>query len=124
MYEDLRKQLNQIAQGQWAMIEAGNLPADNPYYAEFDSYAYAQTEQLYDALREQFDAIKDGEMQEDNAGAKRQLKNLQDQIIMGGELGVDTYMLTPDKDYGQLVTEHVHIYRPRQAYRRSQASGP
>ena len=30
-----------------------------------------------------------------------------------GELGVDTYMLTPDKDYGQLVTEHVHIYRPR-----------
>lgn len=86
MYEDLRKQLNQIAQGQWAMIEAGNLPADNPYYAEFDSYAYAQTEQLYDALREQFDAIKDGEMQEDNAGAKRQLKNLQDQIIMGGEM--------------------------------------
>ena len=32
-----------------------------------------------------------------------------------GELGVDTYMLTPDKDYGQLVTEHVHIYRPQHA---------
>ncbi|MCR5678828.1 MAG: DNA polymerase I [Prevotella sp.] len=27
--------------------------------------------------------------------------------------GIDTYMLTPDKDYGQLVTDHVHIYRPR-----------
>ena len=26
---------------------------------------------------------------------------------------IDTYMLTPDKDYGQLVSEHVHIYRPR-----------
>ena len=30
-----------------------------------------------------------------------------------GSIGIETYMLTPDKDYGQLVTEHVHIYRPR-----------
>ena len=28
-------------------------------------------------------------------------------------LGIDTYMLTPDKDYGQLVTDHVYIFRPR-----------
>jgi len=27
-------------------------------------------------------------------------------------IGVQTYMLTPDKDYGQLVTENVKIYRP------------
>ena len=27
--------------------------------------------------------------------------------------GLKTYMLTPDKDYGQLVTENVNIYRPR-----------
>ena len=27
--------------------------------------------------------------------------------------GLHTYMLTPDKDYGQLVTENVSIYRPR-----------
>ncbi len=26
---------------------------------------------------------------------------------------LQTYMLTPDKDYGQLVSEHVNIYRPR-----------
>ncbi len=26
--------------------------------------------------------------------------------------GIDTYMMTPDKDYGQLVTEHVKMYRP------------
>ena len=76
MYEDLRKQLNQIADVQWMMIQGG----------AGDSYAYAQMEQGYDALRKQFDAIKDGELQEDNAGAKRQLKNLQDQIIMGGEM--------------------------------------
>ena len=30
-----------------------------------------------------------------------------------GERGIDTYMLTPDKDYGQLVKPHVFIYRPR-----------
>ena len=29
------------------------------------------------------------------------------------ETGVFCYMMTPDKDYAQLVTEHVHIYRPR-----------
>ena len=28
-------------------------------------------------------------------------------------IGIDTYMLTPDKDYGQLVSDHVKIYRPR-----------
>lgn len=28
------------------------------------------------------------------------------------EAGIDTYMMTPDKDYGQLVTDHVRIYRP------------
>ena len=30
-----------------------------------------------------------------------------------GQLGIDTYMLTPDKDYGQLVGDHVYIFRPR-----------
>ncbi len=30
-----------------------------------------------------------------------------------GEQGIDTYMLTPDKDYGQLVKEHVYMYRPK-----------
>ena len=31
----------------------------------------------------------------------------------GEHLDLHTYMLTPDKDYGQLVTDHVSIYRPR-----------
>ena len=30
-----------------------------------------------------------------------------------GAQNINTYMLTPDKDYGQLVTDHVFIYRPR-----------
>lgn len=33
--------------------------------------------------------------------------------MKSGKLGIDTFMLTPDKDYGQLVKEHVYIYRPR-----------
>ena len=30
-----------------------------------------------------------------------------------GEAGIETYMLTPDKDYGQLVRPNVFIFRPR-----------
>lgn len=30
-----------------------------------------------------------------------------------GEQGVETYMLTPDKDYGQLIRPNVYMFRPR-----------
>ncbi len=33
--------------------------------------------------------------------------------VKSGETGIETYMLTPDKDYGQLVRNNVFIYRPR-----------
>lgn len=33
--------------------------------------------------------------------------------LKAGEQGVDTYMLTPDKDYAQLVRSNVYMYRPR-----------
>ena len=75
LYEDLRDQLTSIAQGQWMMVQMG----------ASGTLAYEQMDQAYDAVRDQFDSIKDGEMQEDNAGAIRQLKNLQDQIILAGE---------------------------------------
>ena len=29
------------------------------------------------------------------------------------EAGIETYMMTPDKDYGQLVAEHVWMFKPR-----------
>ena len=32
---------------------------------------------------------------------------------MGEEAGYEVYMATPDKDYGQLVSDHVFMYRPR-----------
>lgn len=33
--------------------------------------------------------------------------------IQAGEAGIETYMLTPDKDYGQLIRENIYMYRPR-----------
>ena len=33
--------------------------------------------------------------------------------LKAGEQGIDTYMLTPDKDYAQLVRPNVWMYRPR-----------
>lgn len=29
-----------------------------------------------------------------------------------GKAGIETYMMTPDKDYGQLITENVYMFRP------------
>ena len=74
-YEDLRKQLNELAQTQWMLVLMGQSESD----------AYKQLDKAYDAVREQFDAIKDGEMQQDNADTIRQLNNLEDQIVMAGE---------------------------------------
>lgn len=75
MQESLRKSLHDLAQIKWGLTKE----------QQGDSYAYAQLDQLYDSTREQFDAIRDGELQKDNAGVIRQLKNLQDQIVMSGE---------------------------------------
>lgn len=33
--------------------------------------------------------------------------------LKSGEMGIQTYMLTPDKDYAQLVGNNVFVYRPR-----------
>ncbi len=32
--------------------------------------------------------------------------------VLASKEGFDTYMMTPDKDYGQLVSDHVFMYRP------------
>lgn len=32
--------------------------------------------------------------------------------VLASKEGFDTYMMTPDKDYGQLVDDHVFMYRP------------
>ena len=73
--DKLRRALNSLAGSQWTMLEMGM----------GSSYAYDQMNQSYSALRRQSDVIWDGDLQEDNAGIVRQLKNLEDQIALGGE---------------------------------------
>lgn len=75
MKEDMRKQLNQIAQAQWMLVEFG----------QGDSYAATSLASSYSSLREVFDDLKDGVIQEDNAAVVRQLRNAQDQVVMAGE---------------------------------------
>ena len=85
--EELREQLNEIAKAQWSLVMAsGQTFNGQPLISDYEYHsAYDQMDSAYDALRKQFDAIKDGDMQEDNADTVRQLKSLQNQIIMAGE---------------------------------------
>lgn len=40
------------------------------------------------------------------------------------EQGISTYMMTPDKDYAQLVTSHVSMYRPSLGMKEAEVLGP
>lgn len=71
MYEDLRRQLNDIANAQWYITIMGG-----------DS---SSLDQAYDALRDTFDDIKDGELQADNADVVWQLQDTVNQVVSGGE---------------------------------------
>lgn len=53
--------------------------------AQGDSYTYDQLQRATVALRDQMDEIKEGKLQKNNAATKRQLENVEDQIVMGGE---------------------------------------
>lgn len=79
--QSLRETLNDIADAQWGMITSSGMMGE-PIAG---SLASQNLQTQYDAVREQFDAIRDGEMQEDNAATIRQLKALQDQIVIAGE---------------------------------------
>lgn len=75
MYETLRQNLNDIASAQWMMT----------LYGMGDTPEAKALEQSYDALRETFDALKEGELQKDNEDALWQLRSAQNQIVMAGE---------------------------------------
>ena len=80
LQNQLRYQLNELAKNQWSLVLASDFMSDYEYHS-----AYDQLDKAYDAVRKQYDAIKDGDMQADNADTIRQLKNLQNQIVMAGE---------------------------------------
>ena len=75
MEQDLRNALNAIGDAQGVMVDMG----------QSHSYAYDKLNDSYNALRTQFDAVRKGELQEDNEAVIRQLRNLEDQIVLGGE---------------------------------------
>ena len=91
--DDLRVQLNEIASAQWGLVvsssalkDLSQLYPDQFEYSDYEYHsAYDQMDKAYNAVREQYDAIKEGDMQENNADTVRQLKNLQNQIVMAGE---------------------------------------
>ena len=71
LYDELRKQMNDIADMQWMMVLTD----------QTGSYAYEQLDQTYKSLREQFDAIKDGELLYATiAGLETQEASLQRQL--------------------------------------------
>lgn len=93
LYNQLWQQLNDLAKAQWALVRGAgvlkSLAEQGVPDVEYSDYeyntSYNQLDRAYDAVREQFDALKDGDMQKDNADVLRQLKNLQDQIVVAGE---------------------------------------
>ena len=73
MTDDIRKRLNGIADAQWFLTISGN------------SFAAKSMSSSYESLKDTFDDIRDGKLQEDNEAVIRQLENAQDQVAMAGE---------------------------------------
>lgn len=73
MGDDIRKNLNGIAERQWYLI------------TKDQSIAAQSLSSSYNSLKESFDDIRDGKLQEDNEAVIRQLENAQDQVAMAGE---------------------------------------
>ncbi len=44
--------------------------------------------------------------------------------MQADKAGIDTFMMTPDKDYAQLVTPHVRMYRPSLGMKEAEILGP
>lgn len=90
--QELRDELNKLADAQWKMTALGSAGSA---FGENDPYGMAisavgsgvgtlasiMLQAQYDAYREQFDAVRDGELQKDNAGVVHQLKNMEDSTI-------------------------------------------
>ena len=73
MGDDIRKKLNGTAELQWGLIMEGN------------SVSAHILSSNYNALKDSFDDIREGKLQEDNEAVIRQLENAQDQVAMAGE---------------------------------------
>ena len=73
MGDDIRKNLNGIANQQWGLITEGY------------SFVAKSMSSSYNSMKDTFDDIREGKLQEDNEAVIRQLENAQDQVAMAGE---------------------------------------
>ena len=80
--KDLRDGLNSIATAQWSMIQGASVGMIDSVAA---SLSKTSMQQQYDALRTQFDDLKDGKLQSANETLIRQLQNGEDQLVLAGE---------------------------------------
>ena len=89
MYDELKDGLNEIAKIQRTMLQLGQLDSamgNTSLSGSFSSeYIFSNLDASYDSLRETFDNLKDGKIQDDYAAAKRQLENAENQVVMGAE---------------------------------------
>ena len=89
MYDELKDGLNEIAKIQRTMLQLGQLDSamgNTSLSGSFSSeYIFSSVDASYDSLRETFDDLKDGKIQDDYAAAKRQLENAENQVVMGAE---------------------------------------
>ena len=76
MKDDLKDSLNSIARAQYFYLTS--VPG-------LGSIMSSNLESTYDSLKDTFDDIRDGKLQEDNEAVIRQLENAQDQVAMAGE---------------------------------------
>lgn len=74
--EDLRDALNMMASAQWGLLQLRELTGQ-----ELDNYTYNTLGQNYSSLEDTFEDLKDGELQKDNAGIIRQLRDAQNQMV-------------------------------------------
>lgn len=93
LMEELRDTLNDIANMQWGLITSGSM-IDLPPGMEAvegvlqgmvsmsNSSAAQSLQTQYDAVREQFDAIKDGTTQKEAADGIRQLEDTQNNLVL------------------------------------------
>lgn len=83
LQDDLRDNLNNIANQQWEILVMGGQLG--PMGSLVTAAPMQSLQSAYDSVRKTFDDIKDGKLQADNADLVRQLENAQNQVIMAGE---------------------------------------
>lgn len=79
--DDLRDTLNTVAKAQWGMFQLSQLPAEYGG-GSLDTYTYGRLGESYTSLKGSFEDLRDGEIQKDNEGVVRQLRDTQNQILM------------------------------------------